>query len=484
MSAAARELYISQPAISMAIRQLESKLGKPLLIRSSKGIKTTAEGAVMYEYLSKALDLVNIAEKKFTEMLNLEIGEIKIGAGDTIIAQFLMPYIEKYLENFSNINIKVNNRTTFETINLLKNGQVDIGFVNLPLEDDGSLEIIECISIHDCVVGGSKYAHLQESGIKLEDLSKYQLMLLEQESNSRRFLDKYAAENGITLNPAIELGSSELLLKFASINLGLAVVIREFSQSQIDNASIFEIPIIPAFPSRAIGLIKLRHVALSRAADSFVKNIISLATGSTPVGMYKEIVAKHKKSEVDFKGVTTFNLDEYYPIKNNDNQSYIYFMKENLFNHINIDMKKVNIPNGEAADPLIECAEYEKKIKAAGGIGLQVLGIGQNGHIGFNEPCDVFEAQTHYVTLDESTINANSRFFESKEQVPKHALSMGIKTIMMAKKILLLVTGEVKAEILKKTITGDITPSVPASVLQLHQDVIVVADEAAARFLV
>lgn len=273
MSAAARELYISQPAISMAIRQLESKLGKPLLIRSSKGIKTTAEGAVMYKYLSESLDLISIAEKKFTEMLNLEIGEIKIGAGDTIIAQFLMPYIEKYLENYGNINIKVTNRTTFETIKLLKNGQVDVGFVNLPVEEDSSLEIIECIRIQDCIVGGSKYAHLQEKGIKLEDLPKYPLMLLEQASNSRRFLDKYTAEKGITLNPAIELGSSELLLKFASINLGLAVVIREFSQAEIDNASIFEIPIIPAFPSRAIGLIKLKHVTLSHAASSFINNI-------------------------------------------------------------------------------------------------------------------------------------------------------------------------------------------------------------------
>lgn len=273
MSAAARELYISQPAISMAIRQLEGKLGKPLLIRSSKGIKTTAEGAVMYQYLNDALNLVNIAETKFTEMLNLESGEIKIGAGDTIIAQFLMPYIEKYLENYGNINIKVTNRTTYETIKLLKNGQVDVGFVNLPIEEDSALEIIECIRIHDCVVGGSKYADLLETGIKFEDLPNYPLMLLEQESNSRRFLDKFAAEKGITLNPTIELGSSELLLKFAKINLGLAVVIREFSQTEIDNANVFEIPLIPAFPSRAIGLIKLKHVTLSQAASYFMKNI-------------------------------------------------------------------------------------------------------------------------------------------------------------------------------------------------------------------
>lgn len=212
--------------------------------------------------------------------------------------------------------------------------------------------------------------------------------------------------------------------------------------------------------------------------------VLGLATGSTPIGMYKEIATKYKRGDVDFSNVITFNLDEYYPIKNSDSQSYIYFMKENLFNHVNIDLSRVNIPNGESEDPVLECMEYEKKIEAAGGVGLQVLGIGHNGHIGFNEPSNIYEAKTHYVTLDESTINANARFFESKELVPKHALSMGIKTIMMAKKILLLVTGEAKAKILKETVSGAITPMVPASVLQLHQDVTIVADEAAAQLLI
>lgn len=211
--------------------------------------------------------------------------------------------------------------------------------------------------------------------------------------------------------------------------------------------------------------------------------VLGLATGSTPIGMYKEIVAKNKSGKVDFSKVTTFNLDEYYPIKNDDNQSYIYFMKDNLFSHINIDLKRVNIPNGEASDPIEECTEYEKRIESVGGIDFQVLGIGLNGHIGFNEPSDIFVARTQYVTLDESTINANSRFFDSKELVPRHALSMGIKTIMMAKKILLIVTGESKANILKETIMGDITPNVPASVLQLHHDVTIVADTAAAKLI-
>ncbi|MDR1689815.1 MAG: glucosamine-6-phosphate deaminase [Clostridiales bacterium] len=210
--------------------------------------------------------------------------------------------------------------------------------------------------------------------------------------------------------------------------------------------------------------------------------VLGLATGSTPVGMYKEIVFAYKNGGADFSKVTTFNLDEYFPIKNTDSQSYIYFMKENLFGGINIDMENVNIPNGEAADAEVECLWYEEKIKAAGGIDLQVLGIGLNGHIGFNEPSPYFEAKTHYVSLDESTIKANSRFFESEDLVPRHALSMGVGTIMAAKKILLIVTGEAKAEILKETILGKITPEVPASVLQLHQNVTIVADRDAAKY--
>ncbi|MDR1689814.1 MAG: LysR family transcriptional regulator [Clostridiales bacterium] len=269
MSAAARELYISQPAISMAVRQLEEKLGKQLLIRSSKGIKPTPEGQLMYDYLSKALNIIASAETKFLDMINAETGEVRIGAGDTIIAQFLMPYIEKYLEEHPNINIKVTNRTTYETIKLLKNGDVDIGFVNLPIGKDDGFTVSECIEIHDCVVGGTKYAHLAENGIELSELENFQLMLLEKESNSRRALDKFAESLGSKLNPGIELGSYDLLLKFAKINLGLAVVVREFSQNEIDGEKIFEIPVRPEFPKRAIGIIKSKTNEISNAAEIF-----------------------------------------------------------------------------------------------------------------------------------------------------------------------------------------------------------------------
>lgn len=209
-------------------------------------------------------------------------------------------------------------------------------------------------------------------------------------------------------------------------------------------------------------------------------SVLGLATGDTPLGMYKELVNLYNKKELDFAEVKSFNLDEYYGLDINNKQSYYYFMMNNLFNHINIPFANINIPNGRVKDIDEECLTYEKKIKDAGGIDIQVLGIGVNGHIGFNEPDVNFEAKTHLVTLDKSTIEANSRFFNNKDEVPTKAISMGIGTIMNSKKIVLLACGSSKADIIAKSINGKITPEVPASILQLHQDVTVIVDEAAA----
>ena len=272
MSLAAKELYITQPAVSMAVRQLENKLGKPLLARSQKGITPTAEGGVMYGYLTQALGLIDAAEKKYTEMAELKAGEVKISASDTIMNRFLLPFIEKYLEKYPGINFKITNRTTFGTVNLLKNAQVDMGFVNLPLQKDPVLEIIKCLEIRDCVISGTKYANLFENGISFRELSELPLMLLERDSNSRRTQDRFAAANGYILSPSIELGSSDLLANCVRINLGVAIVTKEFTD--IDNETIFEIPFSPEFPARAIGLIRLKGVALSHAARSFADMFI------------------------------------------------------------------------------------------------------------------------------------------------------------------------------------------------------------------
>ncbi|MGV8980980.1 glucosamine-6-phosphate deaminase [Clostridium sp.] len=212
-------------------------------------------------------------------------------------------------------------------------------------------------------------------------------------------------------------------------------------------------------------------------------SVLGLATGDTPLGMYKELIQLYSKNEVDFKEVTTFNLDEYYGLNRENSQSYYSYMMANLFNNININRENINVPNGMTQDVNATCLNYEDKIKEAGGIDMQVLGIGGNGHIGFNEPDINFEAGTHLVDLDAQTIEANSRFFDSIVDVPVKALSMGIKTIMNSKKIILLANGISKAESIASAINGKISPNVPASILQLHNDVTVILDSEAASLL-
>lgn len=209
------------------------------------------------------------------------------------------------------------------------------------------------------------------------------------------------------------------------------------------------------------------------------KAVLGLATGSTPVGMYQQLVKWYNQGDLDFKSVQSVNLDEYVGLDGESDQSYRYFMNNNLFSHVNIDIKNTHVPNGRAADLEGECKKYDSLIEELGGVELQVLGIGNNGHIGFNEPADSFDKGTHLVDLKESTIQANARFFASIDDVPRQALTMGIQTIMRAKNILLLVSGSGKKDILFESICGPITPNVPASVLQLHPSCTVVADDEA-----
>ena len=207
--------------------------------------------------------------------------------------------------------------------------------------------------------------------------------------------------------------------------------------------------------------------------------VLGLATGSTPVGLYKQLIEWYNKGDLDFSQITSVNLDEYKGLSGDNDQSYRYFMNTNLFDHVNIDKTRTYVPNGLEEDSDKACADYNEIIRSVGGIDIQLLGIGGNGHIGFNEPGEAFEKETHCVDLTESTIKANARFFESMDEVPKQAYTMGIKTIMQARKILLIVNGKAKAHILHEALCGPITPQVPASILQLHPDVTVVADEEA-----
>ncbi len=208
-------------------------------------------------------------------------------------------------------------------------------------------------------------------------------------------------------------------------------------------------------------------------------SVLGLATGSTPISLYRELVALYKRGEITFQNVKSFNLDEYVGLLPTDQNSYMYFMKYHLFDHINIKEGNYHCPKGTPKDLHEEAKNYERMIRDAGGIDLQVLGIGPNGHIGFNEPSMKFEKATHITDLDDKTIEANKRFFDKKEDVPKKAITMGIKTIMMAKSIVLLASGSSKAEIVKQAFLGEIMPNIPASVLQLHHNVTVIVDSEA-----
>lgn len=222
---------------------------------------------------------------------------------------------------------------------------------------------------------------------------------------------------------------------------------------------------------------------IAQAMKAKKDTVLGLATGSTPVPMYRELIRRNKSGELNFADVRTYNLDEYVGLDGTHDQSYRYFMNDNLFDHINIDKANTHVPCGNGADHDADAKQYDEMVEAAGGIDVQVLGIGNNGHIGFNEPADVFIKGTHVVNLTESTIDANQRFFARREDVPKQAVTMGVGNIMRAKKVILLAFGKGKAEAVKAMVNGEIDPKVPASILQLHADVVVLLDREAAALL-
>ena len=227
------------------------------------------------------------------------------------------------------------------------------------------------------------------------------------------------------------------------------------------------------------------YAAMSRRAANLIAAevirrpncVLGLATGSTPIGTYENLIARNRAGDLSFREVRTVNLDEYKGLAPTHDQSYRYFMQHNLFDHVDILPENTNVPDGLAADPNAECARYDALVAALGYADLQLLGLGNNGHIGFNEPCDRFVKETHVVDLTESTISANARFFASEDDVPRQALTMGIGCIMAARRVLLIASGAAKADAVYKMVCGPITPACPASILQLHSDVVLVADK-------
>lgn len=269
-SKAAKELYMTQPAVSQSIMQLERELEIRLFTRMPKGVALTNEGEILYEYINSAMNLIGTGEKKLKETKGMMIGELKIGVGDTISRYFLMPYLEMFHRKYPNIKLKIINRTTLELCDMLKSGEIDIAICNLPI-DDSAIESKPCLTVQDIFVCGEQYKDLAKNPIDILSLSSLPLILLEGKSNTRKYIEKYFMEKGIKINPEIELGSHDLLLEFAKINLGIACVIREFSHDYMKDGSLYEIKLKEEIPNRSIGFCYLKSVSLSVASRKFVE---------------------------------------------------------------------------------------------------------------------------------------------------------------------------------------------------------------------
>ncbi len=274
ISKAAKELYISQPAVSQSIKQLEERLGGHVFVRSPKGVTLTREGEVLFKHFEQAYTLMRTAENKFWEMLNLMSGEIRIGASDTISKYYLLPKLEQFHSAYPELRIQVTNRTTPETLMLLRKGDVDLAVVNLPISTDTQYNICEALEVQDCFVAGVNDWHICDTPLSLEQLAHYPLLLLEKGSNTRHFIDNYMATHGIVLQPEIELGSIDLLVQFAMIGLGIAYVVKDFIGDELQNGQLREVPLLQPIPSRTIGIVTLRNVPLATSAKKFIDLLI------------------------------------------------------------------------------------------------------------------------------------------------------------------------------------------------------------------
>ncbi len=265
---------MTQPAVSQAMMQLENELEIRLFTRTPRGVILTNEGQLLFEYINSAINLINVGEKKLMESKNLMAGELKIGVGDTISRYFLLPYLEKFHNQYPNIKLKIVNRTTLELCTILKSGEIDIAICNLPIKDS-SLEIRKCMDIHDIFVCGEKYRDRIATPLSFEKLVEFPLILLEPKSNSRQYVEKYILSKGIKIEPEIELGSHDLLLEFAKINLGISCVIKEFSQEYLQSNIVYEVETAEKIPKRSIGVCFLKSVSLSPASTKFIEELES-----------------------------------------------------------------------------------------------------------------------------------------------------------------------------------------------------------------
>ncbi|MGG3283392.1 LysR family transcriptional regulator [Paenibacillus solani] len=270
LTKAAEKLHITQPAVSHTLKQLESSLGGQLFFRTSKGVVLTTEGEVLFNYVAQAMNLLEIGEKKISEMQDLTCGAISIGASDTLCRHYLLPRLEQFHKQYPEVRVHVTNRTTPETISLLKEGKIDFGIVNLPAEDQ-KIDFRKSSTLQDCLVGNQEYSSLAKKVLPLEDLARYPLLLLEPGSNTRDFLDNYALTHGINLEPELELGSLDLLAQFAQSGFGLTFMVREYITEELTTGKLVEIPLFPPIPERHVGIATLKGMPLSAASRRFLE---------------------------------------------------------------------------------------------------------------------------------------------------------------------------------------------------------------------
>ena len=275
-SKAAEQLYMTQPAVSQSIAKLEQELNTSLFYRTPKGVSLTNEGKVLHDYVNQALGILDAGEHKMLEFKNLKTGTLRIGVGDTISRFFLLPYLEEFHTKYPGIRLKVMNGTTKEIVAFVKAGEADVGICNLPVEDD-MIDVKPCKNIHDIFVCGHKYVNLTKKPIHLSLLMKMPLIFLEKKANSRNYVEAFFKEKGYDLSPEFELGSHDLLLQFAKINLGIACVTKEFAEEEISQGELFEIPLATPIPKRSIGIVTLKTVPISHAAKKFIVLIDPLA---------------------------------------------------------------------------------------------------------------------------------------------------------------------------------------------------------------
>ncbi len=273
-SKAAQALYMTQPAISQAIAQLEKELGTHLFYRTPKGVTLTTEGQLLYDYVKSAIGILEAGEGKILEFQNLTTGQLRIGVGDTISRYYLLPALEAFSKKYPGIKLKILNGTTSEIVSYIKAGEADLGICNLPVQDD-QLHVKPCRDIQDIFVCGEKYRNMTRQPIHLDFLVKMPLIFLERKANSRKYVEDYLKDQGLIISPEFELGSHELLLEFAKINLGIACVIKEFSQDYLESGIVHEVKLHHPIPKRSIGICHLKSVPLSRAADKFIHLLYS-----------------------------------------------------------------------------------------------------------------------------------------------------------------------------------------------------------------